>query len=584
MAEEKTSTKEPRRKRSRAEKDFSGLTRRLLHFANIGVPRNLFLRILSKHLVEGTGCEAVEIRATDGDLTYRWHAEAGPQGELHFEMNYFKSGEAGEDFLSAGGDAALAAIRAAVFERRTDPSSPFFTESGSFWTGDASRPVTLGTDGGRRELSPSGPYRSIAVVRFEIDRKNAGLLELLSEKAGYFGEEDVGFFETVAQAIGVTVADRRAQRDLRERVKELTCLYGICRAASQPEAAPEDVQRRIVELIRRALQFPEVAEAKVSWDDISYETPAFADVTESLVADVVAGGQKRGTIEVGYVEVKGDVEGFVFQPEEQHLLDVVARQVSGIVERRQATEERARIEEQLRHADRLATIGQLAAGIAHEINEPLLTVMGYTELATNHAGLPVDVRGDLGKVSAAALHAREVVKKLLIFARQVRTQKTAVDLNAVVEEALSWLKSRFADENIKCVLKLSPKILPLEADPAQLHQVVVNLVVNAIQATPRGGTVTISSEGDYEYVYLTVEDTGCGMSEEVRNQIFMPFFTTKDVGHGTGLGLAVVHGIVEAHGGTIGVHTEVGRGSRFVIILPLRAEGDAGGGPTDAQG
>jgi len=584
MAEDKTSTKEPRRKRTRAEKDFSGLTRRLLHFANIGVPRNLFLRILSKHLVEGTGCEAVEIRATDGDLTYRWHAEAGPQGELRFEMNYFKPGGAGDDFLSAGGDPALGAIRAAVFERRIDATSPFFTENGSFWTDDASRPVTLGTDGDRRELSPSGPYRSVAIVRFEIDRKNAGLLELLSEKAGYFGEEDVGFFETVAQAIGVTVADRRAQRDLRERIKELTCLYGICRAASQPEAAPADVQRRIVELIRRALQFPEVAEAKVSWDDLSYETPAFADVTESLVADVVVGGQKRGTIEVGYVEVKGDVEGFVFRPEEQHLLDVVARQVSGIVERRQATEERAQIEEQLRHADRLATIGQLAAGIAHEINEPLLTVMGFTELATNHAGLPAEAKGDLGKVSAAALHAREVVKKLLIFARQVRTQKTAVDLNDVVEEALSWLKSRFADENIKCVLKLNPGILPLDADPAQLHQVVVNLVVNAIQATPRGGTVTISSEGDDEYVYLTVEDTGCGMSEEVRNQIFLPFFTTKDVGHGTGLGLAVVHGIVEAHGGTIGVHSEVGRGSRFVIILPLRAEGDAGGGRADAQG
>jgi two-component system NtrC family sensor kinase len=582
MAEEKKSTPEPDGKRARAHKDFSGLTRRLLHFANIGVPRKLFLRILSKHLVEGTGCEAVEIRTTDGDLTYRWRAEAGPQGELHFEMDYFKPGAKGEDFLSAGGDPALAAIRAAVFEQRTDAASPFFTANGSFWTADASRPVTLETDAGRRELLPSGPYRSIAVLRFEIDRKNAGLLELLSEKAGYFGEKDVDFFETVAQAIGVTVADRRAQRDLRERVKEVTCLYGICQAASQPDAAPGDVQRRVADLIRRALQFPEVAEARVSWDGTSYETPAFADVTESLVADVVVGGQKRGAVEVGYTEVKGDVEGFIFLPEEQHLLDVVARQVSGIVERRQAAEERARIEEQLAHADRLATIGQLAAGIAHEINEPLLTVMGYTELATNQADLPPDVQNDLGKVSAAALHAREVVKKLLIFARQVRTQKTSVDLNEVIEEALSWLKSRFAEENIKCALKLSPGLLPLEADPAQLHQVVVNLVVNAIQATPGGGTVTISSEGDDEYVYLTVEDTGCGMSDEVRNQIFMPFFTTKDVGHGTGLGLAVVHGIVEGHGGTIGVHSEVGRGSRFVVILPLRGEGDAGGGRADA--
>jgi two-component system NtrC family sensor kinase len=582
MAEKKTPQTERGRKRARAEKDFSGLARRLLHFANIGVPRNLFLRILSKHLVEGTGCEAVEIRTTDGDLTYRWHAEAGPRGQLRFEMNYFKPGAKGEGFLAAGGDPALAAIRAAVFERRTDAASPFFTENGSFWTGDASRPVVLGTDGDRLELSLAGPYRSIAIMRFEIDRKNAGLLELLSEQAGYFREEDVGFFETVAQAIGVTVADRRAQRDLRERVKEVTCLYGICQAASKPEAAPEDVQRRVAELIRRALQFPEVAEARVTWDGSSYETPAFGDVTESLVADVVVAGRKRGTVEVGYTEVKEDVEGFVFLPEEQHLLDVVARQVSGIVERRQAAEERARIEDQLRHADRLVTIGQLAAGVAHELNEPLLTVLGYTQLVMKNAGLPAEARGDLGKVSAAALHAREVVRKLLIFARQVRTQKTSVNLNDVIDEAFSWLESRFADQNIKCALNLSPGLLPLDADPAQLHQVVVNLVVNAIHATSSGGTVTISSEGDDEYVYLTVEDTGCGMSEEVQKQIFLPFFTTKDVGQGTGLGLAVVHGIVEAHGGTIGVHSEVGRGSRFVIILPLHAEEGAAGGRADA--
>jgi hypothetical protein len=212
MAEEKKSTPEPDGKRARAHKDFSGLTRRLLHFANIGVPRKLFLRILSKHLVEGTGCEAVEIRTTDGDLTYRWRAEAGPQGELHFEMDYFKPGAKGEDFLSAGGDPALAAIRAAVFEQRTDAASPFFTANGSFWTADASRPVTLETDAGRRELLPSGPYRSIAVLRFEIDRKNAGLLELLSEKAGYFGEKGQGSHVFVRNLPGGVATGRGAGR------------------------------------------------------------------------------------------------------------------------------------------------------------------------------------------------------------------------------------------------------------------------------------------------------------------------------------------------------------------------------------
>ncbi len=572
MSKKETVRIKSERVRSKPEKDFAGLTRRLLVYANVAAPRNLFLRVLSKHLVEGTGCDAVAIRTTDGDLSYRWYAEAGPRGELRFEMNYYKSPAEGEGFLTGGSDPALAEIRTAVFEGRAEAASPFFTEVGSFWTNDVSRPVVLEADGGRRELVVGGDYRSILIARFEIDGKNAGLLELLSRERDYFQDEDVGFLETVAQAIGVMVADRRAQRDLRERVKEIACLYGICQAAAKPEATLEEVLQRVAELLRRAFQFPEVAEAKVTLGSQGYETPGFGKVIKKIASDVTLDGETRGSLEVGYTEAKGYVEGFVFAPEERNLLDAVAKQFSLIAERRRAVEEKARMEEQLRHADRLATIGQLAAGIAHELNEPLLAVLGYTELVKKNADLPKEATADLDKVSAASLHAREIVKKLLIFARQVETRKTAVNLNDVVDEAFSWLGSRFADENIECVLNLNPKLRPFAADPAQLHQVVVNLVVNAIQATPRGGKVTVSTEADGEYLYLTVEDTGCGMGEEVQEQIFLPFFTTKDIGHGTGLGLAVVHGIVKAHGGTIGVRSEVGRGSRFVVILPIYPE------------
>ncbi|NLI98819.1 PAS domain-containing sensor histidine kinase, partial [bacterium] len=141
--------------------------------------------------------------------------------------------------------------------------------------------------------------------------------------------------------------------------------------------------------------------------------------------------------------------------------------------------------------------------------------------------------------------------------------------NKVVTEGIFFLESRCAKEGIELVRNLDARLPVIIADPAQLHQALVNLIVNAIQAMPGGGTLTISTHADGNILSLSVEDTGIGMSKEIMKQIFLPFFTTKDVGQGTGLGLAVVHGIVTSHGGFVSVESEAGKGSRFTISLPL---------------
>ena len=567
MAKRKPQIVRTKRAGPKPKKDFAGLTRRLLLFANIGVPRDLYLRMLSTLLLEGTVCDALEIRTTDGDLSYLWRAKVRDGRGLRFEMKYFRRDEGYESLLKAGSDPALAEVRRMVFERRPIPTSPYFNDNGSFWTGDASAPVTLAEDEGG-ELGLSGEYKSIAIVRFEIDRANQGLLEIASGRAGHFNEKDIAFFEDVAQAMGITVADRRAQRALRERVQELTCLYGMAQIAQRPGASLEDVLGQVVGLLPPATQYPEVAQARITFDGNAYETAGFTKRPEELVVDVVVNGERRGTVEVGYTEPMGHIEGFVFPAEQRNLLTAVARQISLIVERRESEEEKARIGEQLRHADRLATIGQLAAGVAHELNEPLGNVLGFAELVLQGPDLSENVRRDVGKISAASLHAREVIKKLLLFGRQVPTKKTRLDLNEVVEEGLYFLESRCAKEGIALKRILAPRLPLIDADPSQLTQVLVNLVVNAIHATPANGKIAVRTRSDDEYVYLTVEDTGIGMTDEVKRQIFMPFFTTKDVGEGTGLGLSVVHGIVKSHGGSVGFQSGVGRGSRFEVKLP----------------
>jgi signal transduction histidine kinase len=257
------------------------------------------------------------------------------------------------------------------------------------------------------------------------------------------------------------------------------------------------------------------------------------------------------------------------------LIEAVARHIALIVERQHVAQEKLRLQDQLRHADRLATIGQLAAGVAHELNEPLGNILAFAQLAEKQPGLPSQSREDLGRIVAASLHAREVIKKLMLFARQMPLQKCPVDLNGVIDEGLFFLGSRCTKQGVSLKRRLAKRLPRITADPSQLHQVLTNLVVNALQAMPAGGTLTIATRAAGSHVTWSVADDGIGMDEEVLKKIFIPFFTTKDVHEGTGLGLPVVHGIITSHGGTIRVHSEPGRGTRVEIRLPVTlAEAD----------
>ncbi len=356
---------------------------------------------------------------------------------------------------------------------------------------------------------------------------------------------------------------------LTERVKELTCLYGMAQIASQPDMSLEEIIQGIVELLPPAWQYPEIAFARIILDGISYTTQGFCECRQKQTAKIIVEGMPRGIVELVYVEEKPDLDEGPFLKEERNLIDAVARQVASVVERRQAEQDKLKLHNQLLHADRLATIGMLAAGVAHELNEPLGNILGFAQLAKKCPGIPVSAEDDIGKIEAASLHAREIIQKLLVFARQAPPQKTHVNLNQVVEDGLYFFEARCAREGIELIRLLSPDLPEITADPGQLNQLLVNLVVNALQSMPGAGKITVQTQFCDHKVLLSVEDTGTGMSKEVLDKIFIPFFTTKDVGHGTGLGLPVVYGIVTAHGGSTNVKSEPGYGTRFEIQLPV---------------
>lgn len=393
----------------------------------------------------------------------------------------------------------------------------------------------------------------------------------MSKKNNFFTKEEVSLYEDIGKTLEVALSHRRAQVWLRERVKELTCLYGISQLSEKPSLSVEEILKEIVELFPPAWLYPEITCAKIIFDGRSFTTDNYKGPNQKLISDIVINNEKRGCVKVGYSSEKPELDEGPFLEEERKLIDTIAKEVALIIEKREVAEEKLKLQEQLRHADRLATIGQISAGVAHELNEPLSSILGFAQIIKKSPKLPKQEKEDIERIVKASLHAREVIKKLMIFTRQMPPQKNEIDLNQIVEESLDFLESRCAKENVEVVSSLSEALPRITADSSQLTQVLVNLVINAVQAMEGGGKLKISTYSIHGYVCLSVEDTGVGMSKDLIKKIFNPFYTTKGIGKGTGLGLPVVHGIVSSHGGKIEVESQEGRGSRFLVKFPINS-------------
>jgi signal transduction histidine kinase len=412
-------------------------------------------------------------------------------------------------------------------------------------------------------------YPSVALIPLWMDDEKIGMLQLKSKHKHSFQDDPIELYEDLAHDLGIALVHRHAQIDLRERVKELTCLYDIARLGANPGASLEHILQSIAKLLPSAWLYPEIAFSRIVLDGHVFTTSSFKEGRQRQVSEIIVGEKPRGTVEVTYTEEKPELDEGPFLKEERNLIDTVAHELATLIKRKEGEEDQFKLQEQLRHADRLGTIGQLAAGVAHELNEPLGNILGFAQLAKKCPGLPKQAEEDLEKILNASLNAREVIRKMLSFARPMRPQKQKISLNQIIEEGLYFFESRCAKEGVQLLRFLNPELPEILADPVQLNQVIVNLVINALQAMPRGGRLTIQTHPEGDHVFLTIEDTGTGMSEEVLKQIFTPFFTTKEVGLGTGLGLPVVHDIITSHGGTIRVDTQIGSGTRFEIRFPI---------------
>jgi len=412
------------------------------------------------------------------------------------------------------------------------------------------------------------------LVPFKVAEGAEGALRLTRASLRPFELADLDSLEAIAGAVGSTLANRRTHAALVERVKELTCVYRIAQVAAGSGSLAEALER-IVGLLPPAWQHPDATTARIRVGDQVCQSPEFREGPHSLRAPIFSGGETVGWVEVFHGAAQASAP---FLPEEQHLIDAVARELSSLVERKTAQADRAKLRDQLRHADRLATIGQLAAGVAHEINEPLASVLGFAQLAVKAPELSDSTRGDIERIVKASLHAREIIRNLLVFSRQSPSRRVDVDVEEALRQAVSLAEPRCAAAAVTLTMQLTGSLPSIQGDPSQLQQVFLNLLVNAIQSMPDGGQLDVSTATSDEQVTVQIQDTGEGIDPEDVEQIFLPFFTTKDVGEGTGLGLSVVHGIVTAHNGAVNVSTKPGHGTCFEVVLPVTAPSSGGGG------
>ena len=565
------------------------LVRKILETLNSAEAESDTLHDILRSVQESLDVQAVGIRMQEGD-DFPFYVTIGfEEGFLRDECLLCARDEAGDVLRDADGRAWLQCVCGSILQARTDPGLPFFTPGGSFWSNSISElpPSIAQVDSPENMRNSCGKagYESVALIPLRSKGKITGLLQLNDRRRDRFGVDLIDFLEGLGASIGIALLRKRAESELRFR----NLLLSTQQEASIDGIFVVDVNGTIVSHNRHFVDMFGIPREVIDSKSDELTIQSVIDKIEDPDVFLARINEINTTFEASSQEEIALKSGTVFERYSAPLLDAQGKAFGrvwffrDITARKQAEQVRSDLEAQLRGAQKMEAIGSLAGGVAHDFNNILSVILSNTGFALKATPEGDPRRDDLLEVKKAAERAAGLTRQLLAFSRKQVLQPVPLDLNHV-SLGLEKMLRRILGEDIDLILVLAPDIGLTRADPGQIEQVLMNLVVNARDAMPEGGKLTIETakvDLDSEhaalhegmepgtYVMLAVSDSGIGMDEQTKARIFEPFFTTKERGKGTGLGLSTVYGIVNQSGGSIWVYSELGHGTTFKIYFPL---------------
>ena len=578
-----SSTDITERKRNEADSEAMVTLLRLLNFPND--TRELICTVTGL-LREWTHCEAVGIRLLDGG-DFPCHETRGFPAEFVEAENYLCERDLNPEVVrDSQGNLTLECICGNVLCGRFDPRRPSFTPGGSFWTNSITKHLeTIGTDYTdlvNNRCYGEG-YESVALVPLRSSGRTLGLLQVRDRRPDRFTAELISQLERAAASLSIALEQRATQAALRASEER----YRLISENAADVIWLLDVETNRYTFVSPSVQhmfgyFPEEFMAnglRLTLGPESYERAA--NWIAQALANVDSSVESSRT-QVHQVDQVRKDRSIVRTEVATRLLprqEGRGREVLGVT--RDVTE-RLEGEARLMQAQKLESVGRLAGGVAHDFNNLLTVINGYSAMIMGQLAQSDPLHELVSEIRTAGERAAALSGQLLVLSRKQVIQPKEVNLNDIIVEVKKML-GRVIGEDIKLDSVLSVSLGSVLADPGQLHQILMNLAVNARDAMPGGGTLLIETKNvDLDenfvkqrtdvtpgrYVQLRVSDTGTGMTAEVVSHLFEPFFTTKQPGQGTGLGLATVYGIVKQNGGSIWVDSELGFGTSFTICLP----------------
>lgn len=354
---------------------------------------------------------------------------------------------------------------------------------------------------------------------------------------------------------------------LKERIKELTCLYNVSSYIANCNLYDLDPTfKAIANSLKAAILHSKDAFVEMKLGDDFVHAGKESKEHVFILSAIKVFNLPYGAIKIGYPKTK--YKNNAFLNEEKQLVRTLASEIGNLIERKQILDKEELTKRQMERADRLSILGEITAGIAHELNTPLASILGFSELLKERFINDKEALLDLDKIMNSAIFSREVVKKLMFFSCVMPQQMELVNINPIIIDAINLLKPSFSKKGLRYHLDFTEEEIYLRVDAIQLTQVVFNLVINAIYFSPENGQIFIEVDNEEREVVLIIKDEGKGIPKEISEFIFNPFYTTKSVGEGSGLGLSVVHGIMKSHKGTIKHTTNRPKGTTFTLTFP----------------